>query len=151
MQRRLEVGVIGKMIENENAKIYCHYYNNEKTCHYDAECIFLHEDYKFCRYDLLCEQNFRMVKHKKHVEPEDDNVNEEIETARNAHDYDSVEDAENDIKKLIYTNQLGFTFLEYLSDFYQISLKLFVIRSFHLLFFLTFKIKRPRKCVVLIQ
>ena len=49
---------------HENAKFYCHFYNNKKTCPYDDECVFLHEDSKICKYGKTCEINYCMFKHK---------------------------------------------------------------------------------------
>ena len=40
-------------ISNENMKIYCHFFNNEKTCPYENECIFLHDVAGLCRYGVL--------------------------------------------------------------------------------------------------
>ena len=37
-------------IAHESLKIYCHYFNNSKTCPFDIECVFLHEDAKICDY-----------------------------------------------------------------------------------------------------
>jgi hypothetical protein len=53
-----------KLVSHENTKLYCHFYNNEKTCPYDERCIFLHEDSTFCKYDPNCERDFCMFKHR---------------------------------------------------------------------------------------
>ena len=37
------------LIAHEKTKLYCHFYNNRKTCPFDEECIFLHEDANFCK------------------------------------------------------------------------------------------------------
>ena len=76
-------------IIHENTKLYCHFYNNEKTCPFADECIFLHEDSKFCKFDLVCERNFCMFKHRKVVEPENDDENDDIENGS-----DSIYDVE---------------------------------------------------------
>ena len=61
------------LVSHENVKLYCHFFNNQKTCPFDDACIFLHEDAKLCRYDRMCERNFCMFKHSKKVdEPEHD-------------------------------------------------------------------------------
>ena len=44
-------------ISHGNMKIYCHFFNNEKKCPYENECIFLHDDAGFCRYGVLWERN----------------------------------------------------------------------------------------------
>ena len=36
-------------ISHENQKIYCHFYNNDKTCPFDEDCVFLHEDADKCK------------------------------------------------------------------------------------------------------
>ena len=50
-------------IRHENIKLYCHFYNNKKTCPFDEECVFLHEDAEICRYGARCEQDLCMFKH----------------------------------------------------------------------------------------
>ena len=52
-----------KNISHGNMKIYCHFFNNEKKCPYENECIFLHDDADVCRYGVLCERNNCMYKH----------------------------------------------------------------------------------------
>ena len=34
------------LISNENFKMYCHFFNNDKPCLHDQDCLFLHEDSK---------------------------------------------------------------------------------------------------------
>ena len=65
------------LITHENAKFYCHFYNNKKPCPYDEECVFLHEDSKICKYGKTCERNFCMFKHECNAETNEINVNEE--------------------------------------------------------------------------
>ena len=55
-------------ITHENVKLFCHFFNNEKLCPYEEECIFLHKDSSLCKYGALCERNNCMFKHKKKVE-----------------------------------------------------------------------------------
>lgn len=62
-----------KLVSHENTKLYCHFYNNEKTCPYDERCIFLHKDSKFCKYDTYCERDLCMFKHGK-VPIENENI-----------------------------------------------------------------------------
>ena len=57
-----------KVVSHENTKLYCHFFNNDKTCPYGDLCIFLHEDSQFCRYDLNCERDFCMFKRRKKQE-----------------------------------------------------------------------------------
>ena len=32
------------LVTHEKTKLYCHFFNNRKTCPYDDRCVFLHED-----------------------------------------------------------------------------------------------------------
>ena len=41
---------------------------NKKTCPYDEECVFLHEDSKLCRYGENCERTYCMFKHDDNTE-----------------------------------------------------------------------------------
>ena len=50
-------------ITHENLKIYCHYYNNSKTCPFKEECLFLHVEAPICKYGKLCERMLCMFKH----------------------------------------------------------------------------------------
>ena len=50
-------------ITHENAKIFCNFFNNEKICPYDEECVFLHLDSSLCKYGKLCERKNCMFKH----------------------------------------------------------------------------------------
>ena len=59
------------LIRHENVKLYCHFFNNDKTCPFYEECIFLHKDATFCKYDGMCERNFCMFKHRKKIEEHD--------------------------------------------------------------------------------
>ena len=50
-------------IAHEKVNIYCHYFNNMKTCPFNEECIFLHEDSSKCKYGKACERMYCMFKH----------------------------------------------------------------------------------------
>ena len=67
------------LISHENVKLYCHFYNNDKTCPFDDKCIFLHQDSKFCKYDEFCERDFCMFKHIKKNKADCDYMELEIE------------------------------------------------------------------------
>ena len=53
-----------KLIAHENFKLYCHFFNNEKSCP-NKECVFLHEESTMCKYDSVCERLYCMFKHRK--------------------------------------------------------------------------------------
>ena len=59
-------------IAHEGTKLYCNFYNNEKNCPFETDCIFLHENSTKCRYGQLCERNYCMFNHKTNEENEDD-------------------------------------------------------------------------------
>ena len=45
-------GLLERHIEavHGDMKIFCHYYNNDKDCPFDDECIFAHEDFRVCKF-----------------------------------------------------------------------------------------------------
>ena len=61
-------------IAHENAKLYCHFYNNDKNCPFNLNCIFLHEDSSQCRYGKLCERTYCMFKHEEVEEKDEEPV-----------------------------------------------------------------------------
>ena len=63
---------------HEDFKMYCHFFNNEKSCPHDQDCVFLHEVSKICKYGTTCERNYCMFKHMKERESErnDDDIDE---------------------------------------------------------------------------
>ena len=66
------------LIYHENTKLYCHFFNNGKTCPYDERCVFMHEDSK------ICERESCMFKHRKKESKSEnifssDNGNDELE------------------------------------------------------------------------
>ena len=66
-------------IAHEGTKLYCHFYNNEKNCPFEADCIFLHENSTKCRYGQLCERQNCMFKHRANEETVDDNDEENLD------------------------------------------------------------------------
>ena len=46
-----------------NVKLYCHFFNNNKECPYNENCIFIHGDSQLCKYNARCERPFCMYKH----------------------------------------------------------------------------------------
>ena len=57
-------------ITHEDAKLYCHFFNNETTCPFEKDCVFLHENSSQCNYGALCERNLCMYKHLKNSHDE---------------------------------------------------------------------------------
>jgi hypothetical protein len=66
-------------ITHENLKIYCHYYNNSKTCPFKEECLFLHEEAPICKYGKLCERMYCMFKHVPETDEDYGDVEEIVE------------------------------------------------------------------------
>ena len=52
-----------QQIVHENLKLYCHYFNNLKTCPFKEECVFLHKVSKKCKFGIECERNMCMFRH----------------------------------------------------------------------------------------
>ena len=50
-------------IVHEGVKLFCHYFNNRKTCPKASECVFLHEDAELCKYGAQCVRINCMFKH----------------------------------------------------------------------------------------
>ena len=71
------------LIVHEKAKLYCHFYNNRKTCPYDAECVFLHENSKLCKYGSMCDRNYCMFKHETNAEEKLENIHVDKDTNPN--------------------------------------------------------------------
>ena len=73
--------VLEKHIEaaHEDVELFCHYFNNDKDCPFEEECIYIHEESDNCKFANNCERKFCMFKH----------VNtEECETAEDSDDDD---------------------------------------------------------------
>ena len=60
------------LITHEGFKMYCHFFNNGKTCPYDQDCVFLHEHSTICKYGPVCERLYCMFKHKNVFENENE-------------------------------------------------------------------------------
>ena len=80
-------------IVHENFKLYCHFYNNNKTCPKEEKCVFLHEDSEICKYGDLCDRINCMFKHEC---GENDDANEEDDNGDGEEDNDAVDDGENE-------------------------------------------------------
>ena len=69
-----------KEASHENVELYCHYFNNDKDCPFEDECIYLHEESDNCKYGKQCARKFCMFKH------EDTNEEDECETDEDSDD-----------------------------------------------------------------
>ena len=71
--------VLEKHIEavHEDSKLFCHYFNNDKDCPYNDQCIFLHEESATCKFGTGCERVLCMFKHEESKEDEESEDDEE--------------------------------------------------------------------------
>ena len=89
-------GVLQKHTQaaHEDVTLYCHYFNNDKTCPYDEECIFVHEESELCMFGLGCERTLCMFRHE--GKNEDD---EESDSDSDSNDTDD-DDMEVDVEEI---------------------------------------------------
>ena len=80
-----------KEAAHEDIQLFCHYYNNDKECPYDDECMYVHEESENCKFGRNCERNLCMFKHEESGE-ECDNDND----SNDHDDDDDDDDNEND-------------------------------------------------------
>ena len=86
-------------IAHESLKIYCHYFNNSKTCPFDNECVFLHEDAKICKYGAQCERNHCMFKHESDTDNDNDENDDNEEDGVDDEEYDEDDHDEKDLER----------------------------------------------------
>jgi hypothetical protein len=58
-------------------KIFCHYYNNDKECPYDDQCIYAHEESPDCKFGKGCERIKCMFQHDENDEDDEDDDDDE--------------------------------------------------------------------------
>ena len=69
---------------HEDLEIFCHYFNNNKDCPFDDQCVYLHEDSEKCKFGRGCERKMCMYKHEECDESDagsDDENDDENEDA----------------------------------------------------------------------
>ena len=76
-------------ISHGNVKLFCHYFNNEKECPFEEECVFLHEHSDMCKYGELCERENCMYKH--------GDKSDDTEEINDKEDENEEEDEEGDV------------------------------------------------------
>ena len=54
-----------------NRILYCHFYNNDKDCPFDDECVFAHQDSPDCKYGAGCERVMCMFSHEDKEDDDD--------------------------------------------------------------------------------
>ena len=43
---------------HESVELFCHYFNNDKDCPFDDQCIFIHEESPFVSLEIFVRENF---------------------------------------------------------------------------------------------
>ena len=61
---------------HEDVELFCHYFNNDKDCPYEEECIFVHEESEICKFGKSCERKMCMYRHE-NIDDESENEEEE--------------------------------------------------------------------------
>ena len=46
---------------HENTELFCHYFDNDKDCPFDENCLYIHEESGNCRYGNTCERRMCSV------------------------------------------------------------------------------------------
>ena len=62
---------------HENIVIFCHFYNNNKECPFDDQCVFVHEESEKCKYDKACERKLCMYRHEERIGDDADGDDDE--------------------------------------------------------------------------
>ena len=90
-------GVLEKHIDvvHKSMKIFCHFYNNNKECPYEEQCIYAHEESNDCMFGNDCERIMCMFKHEEH-HPDDEDSDD---------DDDSDEDVNDNVNENDETNE----------------------------------------------
>ena len=91
-----------------NVKIFCHYFNNDKDCPFDDQCIFAHNEAPECKFGGGCERILCMFQHEENEESEDednneddDDVNEDdVNESREEENVISIDDIEPSLRKV---------------------------------------------------
>ena len=82
---------------HEDFEIFCHFFNNNKDCPFDDQCIYLHEESDNCKYGKSCERILCMFKHEE-CDDGDDSENEN--DSEEDEDEESVENLKPVLKKI---------------------------------------------------
>ena len=84
-------------IVHQNVKLYCHYYNNDKDCPFEEECVFLHEDSEDCRYADTCERENCMFKHGSDGDGDDkEDESEDVDDEQDDENDDEIDEESDD-------------------------------------------------------
>ena len=78
---------------HEDCKLFCHYFNNDKDCPFDEECIYIHEESEICKFGLGCERVLCMFRHEERnydEESDEEESDDESVSEGNSNDKESV-------------------------------------------------------------
>ena len=94
-------GLLEKHVDavHGSMKIFCHFWNNDKECPYDDQCIFAHEDSPECKFGNGCERIMCMFQHEENDDGDEDKNDESSDEEDNA-------DGENGVNKLVNVTDL---------------------------------------------
>ena len=84
-----------KEAAHEDVELKCHYYNNDKDCPFEDECIYIHEESENCKYAQSCERKLCMYKHEEALDEEDENGEESDDS-----DDDKLTSEGEDVEKI---------------------------------------------------
>ena len=94
-----------KEAAHENVELFCHYFNNNKDCPFEDECIFVHEESDNCKYGKQCERKLCMFKHENPEEEESetdsDGENDEVDIGVNGMDLNKIKPVLEKFKKAV--------------------------------------------------
>ena len=100
-------GLLEKHVQavHGSMKIFCNYYNNDKECTFEDQCIFAHEDSADCKFGKGCERMLCMFVHEEgdecdNDEAADESENESEHTNDNEENVITIEDIEPCLKKV---------------------------------------------------
>ena len=80
--------------------IFCHYYNNEKECPFEDQCIFAHEDSPKCKFEDGFERMLCMFQHENKPENDDELEEENDDDANDEENIITINDIEPSLKKV---------------------------------------------------
>ena len=97
-------GLLEKHVDavHGSMKIFCHFWNNDKECPYDDQCIFAHEDSPECKFGNGCERIMCMFQHEENNDGDADKNDE----SSDEDDDESDNDDENGVKHLVNVTDL---------------------------------------------
>ena len=83
---------------HEEYEIFCYFYNNNKDCPYDDQCIYMHEESEDCKFGKSCERKMCMYRHDDAKEESDDE--DESESSDDEEEDESLEELKPVLKKI---------------------------------------------------